>query len=451
VTRSAAEARGGASRQRLTVASGAMTIMGGQLAVYGLGFVASILIARAIGAEGRGLYYLPVVAATACTVVFNLSIENANTVLVSQREYALSRVSRNATLMACVLGPVAVGVMLALWPALDTTVLRGVAFADYAIAACTIPFGLHLLWLANLFLLGRRPGRSQAAYLAGAAVQLAGIVVGYAAGFLDVTEVLVLYAASVVVPWLLHVWWSKGVASVRPVLDPAVVRAVVGLGLRLHLGLISFLLLLRFDVFLVNLYRDPADVGVYSVAVLFAELAWLLTAPLAQAVIPFQAELSAHGAAPLAFKAARFNLAVAFMLSAAFAGTLWFVLPRLYGAQFADAYSALLLLLPGIAGVSVARPLTLVVTRLGRPLLYSATLLAAFALNCAINVTLIPALGINGASIASSIAYLALATALILWVLRTGRLGARDALLPTSADIATVRAALSGLKARLAG
>ena len=78
MTRSAAEARGGASRQRLTVASGAMTIMGGQLAVYGLGFVASILIARAIGAEGRGLYYLPVVAATACTVVFNLSIENAS-------------------------------------------------------------------------------------------------------------------------------------------------------------------------------------------------------------------------------------------------------------------------------------------------------------------------------------------------------------------------------------
>jgi O-antigen/teichoic acid export membrane protein len=450
VTHSAAEARGGASQQRLTVASGAVTIMGGQLAVYGLGFVASILIARAIGAEGRGLYYLPVVAATACTVVFNLSIENANTVLVSQREYALSRVSRNATLMAGLLGPVAVGVMLALWPALDTTVLRGVAFTDYAIAACTIPFGLHLLWLANVFLLGRRPGRSQAALVAGACIQLAGVTLGYAAGFLGVTEVLVLYAASVVVPWLLHVWWSNGVAPVRPVLDPALLRAVVGLGLRLHLGLISFLLLLRFDVFLVNLYRDPADVGVYSVAVLLAELAWLLTAPLTQAIIPFQAELSAHGAAPLAFKAARFNLALALMLSAAFAGTLWFVLPRLYGAQFADAYPALLLLLPGIAGVSVARPLTLVVTRLGRPLLYSTTLLTAFALNCAINVALIPELGINGASLASSVAYLALATALIVWVLRTGRLGARDALLPTSADLATVRAALSGLKARLA-
>jgi O-antigen/teichoic acid export membrane protein len=191
-------------------------------------------------------------------------------------------------------------------------------------------------------------------------------------------------------------------------------------------------------------------VGVYSVAVLFAELAWLLTAPLTQAIIPFQAELSAHGAAPLAFKAARFNLALALILSAAFAGTLWFVLPRLYGAQFADAYPALLLLLPGIAGVSVARPLTLVVTRLGRPLLYSATLLTAFALNCAINVALIPQLGINGASLASSVAYLALAAALIVWVLRTGGLGARDALLPTSADLATVRAALSGLKARLA-
>jgi O-antigen/teichoic acid export membrane protein len=427
-----------------------MTIMGGQLAAYSLGFVASILIARAIGAEGRGLYYLPVIAATACMVAFNLSIENANTVLVSQREYALSRVSQNASLMACLLGPIAVGVMLALWPALDTTVFKGLAFTDYAIAVATIPFGLHLLWLANIFLLGRRPGRSQAALLAGAAVQLAGVAVGYAAGFLGVTEVLVLYAASVVVPWLLHLWWSRGVAPVRPVLDRALAWAVAGLGLRLHVGLISFFLLLRFDVFLVNLYRDPADVGVYSIAVLFAELAWLVTAPLTQAIIPFQAELSARGAAPLAFKAARFNLALALMLSAVFAGTLWFVLPRLYGAQFTDAYAALLLLLPGIAGVSVVRPLMLVVTRLDRPLLYSATLLTAFALNCALNVVLIPALGINGASIASSVAYIALATALVIWTVRAGRLRARDVLLPTGADVATARAALSGFKARVA-
>jgi len=220
--------------------------------------------------------------------------------------------------------------------------------------------------------------------------------------------------------------------------------------MRLHLGLISFYLLLRFDVFLVSVYRDPADVGVYSVAVLFAELAWLLTAPLTQAIVPFQAELSAQGAAPLAFKAARFNVALALLLSAAFAATLWFLVPDLYGAQFADSYPAIVLLLPGIVAVSVVRPLTWVLTRLDRPLLYSTMFLAAFALNCALNMALIPALGINGASIASSIAYVALATASVAWALRAGRLGGGDGLLPTRADVATVRAALSGLKARIA-
>jgi O-antigen/teichoic acid export membrane protein len=428
-----------------------MTIMTGQLAAYALGFLASILIARAIGAEGRGLYYLPVIAATACTAVFNLSIENANTVLVSQRVYPLSRISQNASLMACLLGPLAVGVMLALWPAVDTTVFRGLAFTDYAIAVATIPFGLHLLWLANIFLLGKRPGRSQAALLAGAAFQLAGVGVAYVGGFLSVRLVLVLYAGSVTLPWLLHIWWSKGVAAVRPVLDRTLARAVAALGMRLHLGLISFYLLLRFDVFLVSIYRDAADVGVYSVAVLFAELAWLLTAPLTQAIVPFQAELSAQGAAPLAFKAARFNVAVALLISAAFAATLWFLLPDLYGAQFADAYPAVVLLLPGIVAVSVVRPLTLVLTRLDRPLLYSAMFMAAFALNCALNVALIPALGINGASIASSIAYLALATGSVAWALRAGRLGAAEVLRPTRADVTTARAALSGLKARVAG
>jgi O-antigen/teichoic acid export membrane protein len=435
---------------RLTVASGAATIMSGQLATYALGFPASIVIARALGAEGRGLYYLPVIAATTCVSLCNLSIENANTVLVSERKYSLPQVARNASLMACVLGPLAVALMLALWPVLHTTVLHGVAFADYVIAVATIPFSLHLLWLSNVFLLGRRPGRSQAALLAGAAVQLAGVAIGYAGGFLGVTQVLVLYAAMVVVPWLLLVWWSARVAPVRPLLDRTLARAVTGLGLKLHFGLISSFLLLRFDVFLVNLYRDPTDVGVYSVAVLFAELAWFLTGPLSQAILPFQAELSAHHASPLAFKAARFNVAVVVALSAVFAATLWFLLPRLYGAQFGNAYPALLLLLPGIAGVSLARPLMPVVTRLGRPLLYSAMLLVAFLLNTAINVALIPAIGINGASIASSVAYVALATASAAWVLRAGGLTAREALVPKRSDIATAHAALSDLRARVA-
>jgi O-antigen/teichoic acid export membrane protein len=450
VSGSAAKSRDRTSGSRLTVASGAVTIMGGQLATYALGFPASILIARAVGAEGRGLYYLPVIAATTCISLSNLSIENANTVLVSERKYSLSGVSRNASLMACLLGPVAVGVMLALWPALDTTVFHGVAFADYVIAVATIPFGLHVLWLANVLLLGKRPGRTQAALLAGAAVHLAGVVVGYVGGFLGVTQVLALYAAMVIVPWGLLVWWSKGVAPVRPILDRTLAKAVAALGLRLHLGLISFFLLLRFDVFLVNLYRDPADVGVYSLAVLFAELAWLLTGPLSQAILPFQAEVSARRAAPLAFKAARFNLALVLTLSAAFAGTLWFLLPRLYGTQFADAYPALLLLMPGIAGVSVARPLMPVVTRLGRPLLYSAMLLVAFAVNTAINVALIPRMGINGASIASSVAYVALATGSAAWVMRAGGIRAREALLPNGDDVATAHAAFDDLKARVA-
>src|SRR5215216_4345946 len=39
--------------------------------------------------------------------------------------------------MAWVLGPVALGVMRSLWPALDTTVFHGVSSADYSIAVAT--------------------------------------------------------------------------------------------------------------------------------------------------------------------------------------------------------------------------------------------------------------------------------------------------------------------------
>jgi hypothetical protein len=256
--------------------------------------------------------------------------------------------------------------------------------------------------------------------------------VGYAGGFLSVTQILLLYAASVV-PWLLHPWWSRGVAPVRPVVDRALARAVAALGLSLHLGLISFSLRLRFDELLVNLYRDPAEVGVHRSR----------SRRRARLVADRSADAGDHPVLGRALGPRR-------------------DLARLYGRPLrvrtrSDAFGCLRGD-PAVLPTSslrravhrcVSRPAAAAPARDCRrvgaaaadarghparpPVLYSAALLAAFALNCVITVALIPALGINGASIASSVAYVALATALVVWTLRAGRLRARDVLLPTGA------------------
>ncbi len=432
-----------------TVASTAATALSGQVAVYALSFITSIIVTRALEATGRGQYYVPIIAATACVAVVNIGLESANTVFAARRRHTLAQLSRNASMLALIVGPLAVGAMVLLFAALESSAFRSISIEHYLIGVGTVPFALHLLWMANIFLLARQLARSQIALLAGAIVYLTGAVVLALMDKLGITEALLLYGASVFVPWLLHVRWSRFAAPVRPSFDPDLAKTVVGFGLRFHVGLIFSYLLLRSDVFFVNSYLGAAEVGIYSLAVLFAELAWLLTGPLVQATIPFQAEASHAASASLAFKAARFNFVLSISVSALFAATLWFVLPALYGEEFSAAYVPLLLLMPGIAAMAAARSLGLLLAREGRPLLYGVITFAAFAANCALNVVLLPKLGLAGASVASSVAYTGLTIALVLWGLRVGRLSPRVALLPQPGDWASVSKALGAACRRI--
>lgn len=424
---------------RNSILSGAAAALAGQLVVYSIGFAMSILLARALGPAGRGEYYLAVTAATVCLAVANLGVESANVVMLAQRRCSLEQLARNSGALAVLIGPIAAAATFGIYEATRSTVFEAVRVRDFAIVMATIPFSLHQLWLMNVFLLAKRLGRTQVALVTGAVLQLAGALTLLVLAKLDVTAVLLLYAASIAVPWAVLLAWSTDVAPIRPSVDIDVMRNVLGFALRFHPGLLLLFLLLRFDVFLVSAYRGPRDVGLYSLAILFAELTWLLTNPLVQAVIPFQAERSARESAPLAFKAARFNFALAGALCIVFASTLWFGLPLIYGEDFRGAYPAIVALLPGVWLMAGARPLTILVARQERPLLYTGLVFAGFALNVVLNLALIPIMGIVGASLASTAGYALLAIGLALWALRAGGLSASEALMVQPDDLRTVR------------
>lgn len=433
-----------------TIASGTASAFGAQIAIYALGFVASVLIARALGAEGRGLYYLPVTAAMLVAVIFSVTLESANTFLYAERRFSLRDLAGNATVLAPLLGLPAAAALVVVYLMTADSLFAGVSLGNLLIAAAVLPFQLHLLWTTNLFQLSRRVSRSQLALLAGALVQTGSIAALYAAGALNVRWVLVLYAVSLLVPWTILMWWARDFAPMRPSFDRRRVRATVGFGLKLHVGLIASYLLLRADIFLVSHFLGTREVGVYSLAVLLAELVVLLTNPLVIAALPFQAEAGIQEAGRLSFKAARFNLIFALALGGGFAATLWLVIPLLYGREFDGAYPALLALLPGIVAMAVARPLGNWLTRQERPWVLTGMGVGAFALNLALNVVLLPAVGLVGASIASSVAYATLAAAFVTWGLRITGLRLRDVLMPTAEDLRTVRRITGQATGRLA-
>ncbi len=429
--------------------AGASAALAGQLVVYALGFVTSIILARELGPTGRGELQLAVMAATVTLVFANLSIEGSNTIARARGLMDLRRLSRLSAGFAVTVGPAAIAALIGLYAVTRRSLFHGVSFDTLLLVAASIPVGLHLLWMSNLFVLSGRLPRVQLALVLGAAAQALGAAAIVLSGHLTVDDGVALYDLSVLVPWILQLVWVRSFASARPHFDIQAARLVLGISSRLHPGSVLYYLLQRSDVFVVNVMLGARAVGVYAIAVLFGELSWMITDPLVRAILPAQAGASESNAMRVSMKAARLNASLATVLSMGLAATLWLVIPVLYGPRFAGAYGATVALFPGIIAVALARPLIIVLVRVGRPLRYSLLTGAAFLLNLALNLALLPAIGIVGASLASSVAYTGLAFALVRWAARVADMPMWTAITPTAEDLGTVRRLPAMLRGRV--
>jgi O-antigen/teichoic acid export membrane protein len=420
------------------VAGGAILSTGATMIIYAVGFIATVFVAHALGPRGRGEYYVPVTAAAICVNLLSLSVGYSQAYYLAEGRYDLRQLTGASAVVALALAPLAIALMFGVFAVAPRSVFNGISTANYAIAAISVPFQLSLMWLAGLYVLAKRLVRSQVAMLIGATVQTGAAAVLYFTHHLTVQAVLILYLAAVALPWALHIAWAEGFSPVRLRADRTLVRRVLAYGIKLHPGYTAWFLLLRFDTFLVTAYLGTQAVGRYSVAVLFAELMWILVDPLAVAAMPYQASGTIADAAPLTFKAARFSFALSMLLAAGFSATLWFLIPLVYGKPFAGAYPAFLALVPGIVAMATVRPLYYWLIRQRRAGTLNALSLAAFSLNTVANIVLLKPLGIVGAGLASTAAYVGLSVAFAVWGARASNTQMRVAFRPQRADVEVI-------------
>ncbi|MFH1850647.1 MAG: polysaccharide biosynthesis C-terminal domain-containing protein, partial [archaeon] len=175
-------------------------------------------------------------------------------------------------------------------------------------------------------------------------------------------------------------------------------------GLKEHIGNVAQNLNLRLDWVILAAFATPAAVGIYSIAVLIAEFIWYI--PDSIGVVLFPAIASSER--PTEKLTAKINRIVIFLTLCA--SLLLILLGRtiisvLYGPAFSPAFPALMVLLPGIIGLTAAKIISKYTSGIGRPLYNSKGSILALAVNVPLLWYLVPKLGIIGAALASSVAY----------------------------------------------
>lgn len=389
-----------------------------RVAVYLLAFVSSLAISRALEPEGRGSYYVLVTVATTAVALGHLSVHRAQLVLWSDIRLRRS-LAANAVLLGLTIGGLAAVIAWAVVTALGPGIVPVESSALLVLVLVGVPVSAIALYLENLLALGDRLGRANGARLLAAATKASALLVLWLSEALTVGAAVTLWVVAAAVPLLV----SVPAAGVRlRAMSSRLAARSVRLSLPFHIGTAAIFLLFRVDVFILNAQVPTFDVGLYSLAVILAELAYLFTDPVAQVVLPNQAGDDLAEAGRITAVAARVNLVVGTVVAGAVVLAAPVFVPLVYGSAFEGSVEAVVALAPGVAALSMVRPIGAFLTRLERPGLLSGLALGALGANVALNLILIPPFGIAGAGIASSITYAALAGAYLVWLRRAAEL-----------------------------
>ncbi len=385
-----------------SIRRGAMINLGTRLLAVALGLAITLYTAR-LGAAQQGAFAL----FTAVEAVL-LALTSGFGVAIARRvsHHGQSPAGLvGASVLVCVLLGLLTAAALALLARLPPSSAPG--YGQLWLLAFAAPLLFVTPNLAGLWLGSARMRGLARLTIAAPLLTLAGVAVAAALGQPPALM-------TVLIAWVgarLVVAFGALVASARagwigrpdwPLLSTQA-RFVIVIGLTNVVGLLNY----KVDLFLVEHFLGMGPTGVYSIAVMAAELLWLISSSVTTAAY-------ARIGAPDAAEASRITLRAvhaSVLLLAALCPALWLaaalVVPRLLGAVYTPSLLVLAVLLPGVAVYGGASALSAWFTNhAGRPAVPALLASLSLLINIGVSMLLIPRLGMLGGALATTLSYL---------------------------------------------
>ena len=412
----------------------------------------SIILARLLGPAGNGIYALAILLPNLLVNSLNMGLPPANAYYISRGEIPLRAALRTNFRLWTILSSGGVLIAFVLIRLAGEELLPGVPGPVIWIALLGFPAALLQVLLVSMLQGKRAFGPYNLSFLVitggtiAAAIGLIWIAdggaVGAAGAFVSghLLGLLFTYAA---------VRRIGGTAPAGP-RAPAYLRRCLSYGWRAHISNMMTFLIYRADVWLLNFFLGPLQTGIYVVAVQLAERVWTLSRSVVPILLPEVAQLHADDAQRKVLTPAVGRLTfVGTLISAALLTLLTKALIHfLFGSEYGAGAAAVFWLLPGITLFALSSVYAGDLAARGRPELNMYLSFGVVALNIILNLLLIPRLGIQGAAIATSIAYSADTIARTWIYMRISGNRLADLLKPQPGEVARLLTALRNWRTR---
>lgn len=371
--------------------------------------VTSIILARRLGPDGRGIYAVVISVASLAVSMTNTGINSAIVYYVARRQMSLSDMIQRSFGLSIIVSIFATA-FAALTLVFSWILYPGISINFLLIGITMIPIIIFTNNFASIFA-GIEDFASnnilqlstQFATLLLTIILVALLPLGILGGILSI----VIGNLSGLIAAVILIHRQTEVKQLSPIFDWQYIREVSVYGLKTQIGYLATILNYRADIFILNWFTGTAFVGIYTQAVQIGEQMWLLSRALASAVLPRISALEGfdNERSKITSIMARYLL----WINIAASVTLYIIaepaIVLLYGEEFRASATALKFLLPGLVAVGTSRIISSDIAGRGKPELNGLHSFIAAIINIVLNIILIPRYGFIGSAIATTISY----------------------------------------------
>jgi stage V sporulation protein B len=380
--------------------------LGAQGAVLFIGFVNSVMITRYLGLEGRGQYAIAMNVITILALLLGDGLYRSNTYLVSVNAKYLSALFTNGVLaiggfgsllliVSFIWGPHIIQTAL---PGLNMNILFWAVISMFPVIFVRSIEGL-VLGLQRYFIFNGLVVLPLSIYL------LFNIVLHFSEQYSPALLLRNYFASMGLVSILASLWLIRN-ETVRFRPDRAIAKESLSNGIKANISHLCLFMLFRVDIFLINYFLGTEQAGLYSIAVLISELLQKMANTSGTVLFPKVSGGSAKSGQTLSIRVLIFVLGAGLIFSLFFFLFGKALIILLFKEEFAPATPSLFYLLPGTVIMAGGKIVLFSLWGKGFPRITIIIPLAAFVLNTALNLALIPKLGIEGAAISTSMSYI---------------------------------------------
>lgn len=399
-------------------------------------FLSAILIARLLGPKGYGIFQIALTASIIAATLADFGLGIANNYLASRYPYARPKLLGNTLIF---IG--SNGTIIAFLSAIVIVTFRNYAFPELPksylwLIPLSIPIQaiqislIGLVYGANMFKEKVIGTSLHYILFLGAATVLASL------GRLTTHSLMLFWIIGLSVSSLYWMGVLMRSSLSGPQWDRASLRKQFFYGRNSYIYNAAHMLNFRLDMFLVAYFLRAEHVGWYALATSITEALLYLPKALSNVVLTETAtevKDSIKSNHHLVYKGIILIIGAAIVGIAILAP---FLIPQIFSASFTPSVAPLLLLLPGSLAMALGIIAAYHLFGLGKSAQPSLAALVTTAVTVILDLLLIPMLGIQGAALASSIAYIAFLSICLHFVIIENKTNVKSLLIPTKQDMA---------------